>query len=91
MAVTGRNKPRRNYKKEQTYDSKSTVKKKRANRNLARRRAMRAGRVRKGDGKDVHHVDGNALNKNGKTKVVTASTNRSFKRNKKAGKVKASA
>jgi hypothetical protein len=52
---------------------------------------MRAGRVRKGDGKDVHHVDGNALNKNGRTKVVTASTNRSFKRNKKAGKVKASA
>ena len=92
MAVTGRNKPRRrNYKKEQTYDSKPTVKKKRANRNLARRRAMRAGRVRKGDGKDVHHVDGNALNKNGRTKVVSASTNRSFKRNKKAGKVKATA
>ena len=62
MAVTGRNKPRRNYKKEQTYDSKPTVKKKRANRNLARRRAMRAGRVRKGDGKEVHHVDGNGLN-----------------------------
>ena len=58
----------RNYKKEQRYDSKPVVKKKRANRNLARRRAMRAGLVRKGDGKDVHHVGGNALNKNSKIK-----------------------
>ena len=88
MAVTGRNKPRRNYKKEAKFDAKPEEKKKRVNRNLARRRALRAGRVRKGDGKDVHHVDGNALNKNGRTKVVSASTNRSFKRNKKAGKVK---
>ena len=92
MAVTGRNKPRRrNYKKEAKFDAKPEEKKKRVNRNLARRRAIRAGRVRKGDGKDVHHVDRNALNKNGRTKVVSASTNRSFKRNKKAGKVKATA
>ena len=38
MAVQGRNKPR-NYKKEAKYDSQPHVKKKRANRNLARRRA----------------------------------------------------
>ena len=37
--------------------------KKRANRNLARRIMMRKGKVKKGDGKDVHHVGGNALNK----------------------------
>ena len=61
------------------------------NRNLARRRAMRAGKVTKGDGKDVHHVGGNALKKNGKVRVVSASANRSFKRNKKAGKVNARA
>ena len=76
----------RNYKKEQRYDSKPVVKKKRANRNLARRRAMRAGLARKGDGKDVHHVGGNALNKNSPTKVVTASKNRSYARTRNARK-----
>jgi hypothetical protein len=76
----------RNYKKEQRYDSKPVVKKKRANRNLARRRAMRAGLVRKGDGKDVHHVGGNALNKNSKTKVMPAAKNRSYTRTRNARK-----
>tara|TARA_R100001591_G_scaffold60411_2_gene70171 strand:+ start:2115 stop:2375 length:261 start_codon:yes stop_codon:yes gene_type:complete len=76
----------RNYKKEQRYDSKPVVKKKRANRNLARRRAMRAGLVRKGDGKDVHHVGGNALNKNSRTKVVPAAKNRSYTRTRNARK-----
>ena len=76
----------RNYKKEQRYDSKPVVKKKRANRNLARRRAMRAGLVRKGDGKDVHHVGGNALNKNSRTKVMPAAKNRSYTRTKNARK-----
>ena len=76
----------RNYKKEQRYDSKPIVKKKRANRNLARRRAMRAGLVRKGDGKDVHHVGGNALNKNSRTKVMPAAKNRSFTRTRNARK-----
>ena len=76
----------RNYKKEQRYDSKPVVKKKRANRNLARRRAMRAGLVRKGDGKDVHHVGGNALNKNSRTKVMPAAKNRSFTRTRNARK-----
>jgi len=78
--------PKRNYKKEQTYDSQPHVKKKRANRNLARRRAVRAGLASKGDGKDVHHVGGNALNKNSATKVVTASKNRSYPRTKTARK-----
>ena len=81
----------RNYKKEAKFDAKPLEKKKRVNRNLARRRAMRAGKVTKGDGKDVHHVGGNALKKNGKVRVVSASANRSFKRNKKAGKVNARA
>ena len=76
----------RNYKKEQRYDSKPVVKKKRANRYLARRRAMRAGLVRKGDGKDVHHVGGNALNKNSRTKVMPAAKNRSFTRTRNARK-----
>ena len=86
MAVTGKNKPKRNYKKEAKYDSQAIVKRKRANRNLARRRAMRKGLVKKGDGRDVHHVDGNALNKNGRTAVVAASRNRSYARTRTAGK-----
>ena len=77
----------RNYKKEQAYDSKPLVKKKRANRNLARRIMKRKGLVKKGDGKDVHHVGGNALNKNSKLKVVKASKNSSYKRTKNAGKL----
>ena len=75
----------RNYKKEAKYDSQPHVKKKRANRNLARRRATRAGLVSKGDGKDVHHVGGNALN-NGKLAVKSASANRSYARTKTARK-----
>lgn len=77
---------KRNYKKEHAYDSQPHVKKKRANRNLARRRAMRAGLVKKGDGKDVHHVNGNALDKNGPTRVTPASKNRSYARTKTARK-----
>jgi|TARA_R100001460_G_scaffold108040_1_gene158071 hypothetical protein len=86
MAVTGRNKPKRNYRNEAKYDSQPHVKRKRVNRNLARRRAMRKGLVKKGDGKDVHHLDGNALNKNGRTAVVSASKNRSYARTRTAGK-----
>lgn len=77
---------KRNYKKEQAYDLQPHVKKKRANRNLARRRAMRAGLVQKGDNKDVHHVNGNALKKNGPTRVVAASKNRSYARTRNARK-----
>ena len=77
----------RNYKQEQKYDSQTKVKKKRANRNLARRVMERKGLVKKGDGKDVHHVGGNALNKNSKLKVVKASKNRSYPRTKTASKL----
>ncbi len=87
MAPRAPKKPKkRDYKREQKYDSQPHVKKKRANRNLARRRAMRAGLVRKGDGKDVHHVNGNALDKNGRTRVVSATKNRSYARTRTAGK-----
>ena len=73
---------KRDYKKESRYDSQPHVKKKRANRNAARRKMMEAGLVRVGDGKDVHHVGGNALNKKSKLKVVSASKNRSYARTK---------
>ena len=75
----------RNYQREYKIESKSR-RKKRVNRNFARRKMIKKGLVKKGDGKDVHHVGGNALKKNSKLKVVDASKNRSYPRNKKAGK-----
>ena len=76
---------KRNYQREYAIEPKSR-RTKRVNRNAARRKMMRLGKVKKGDGKDVHHVGGNALNKNSKLKVVSASKNRSYPRNKDASK-----
>jgi hypothetical protein len=76
----------RNYRRE--YSNETIARrKKRVNRNLARRIMKRKGLVKKGDGKDVHHVGGNALNKNSKLKVVSAKKNRSYPRTKTAGKL----
>lgn len=45
------------------------------------------GLVHKGDGKDVHHKDGNTANmKLSNLSIQNKSTNRSFPRNKNAGK-----
>lgn len=79
----------RNYQQEASNETPAR-KKQRAMRNQARRVMERAGRVSKGDGKDVDHKK--ALSKggsNGKSnlRVVSASTNRSYKR-KKDGSMK---
>lgn len=76
----------RNYKREyENYDGTEKVKKKRAERNRARRILMGKGVVSKGDGKDVHHKK--ALSKGGSYKdglsAVSASANRSFDRDSK--------
>lgn len=76
----------RNYKREyENYDGTEAVKKKRAERNRARRMMMEKGLVKKGDGKDVHHKK--ALSLGGSSKdglaVVDDNANRSFDRNKK--------
>jgi len=79
---------KRNYKLEyKNYHSSAKQKKNRAARNAARAKAVKSGGAKKGDGKDVHHVKPLAKGgaRTGKTRVVSASTNRSFKRNKKAG------
>ena len=77
----------RDYKREnKVTKSKPKNIKKRVLRNKARRMLERAGLVKKGDGKDVHHVGGNALKKHSKLKVVSASKNRSYARTKKARK-----
>jgi hypothetical protein len=53
----------RNYKEEyRKYQSSKKAKQERAHRNAARRKAMAAGKVHKGDGKDIDHKDGNPMN-----------------------------
>lgn len=69
---------KRDYKGEyEQYGGTSEQKKRRAGRNRARRKAVKEGRARKGDGKDVHHKDGNPLNNgSGNTQVMSAEKNR---------------
>jgi hypothetical protein len=69
----------RDYDQEyKTYHGTDAQKKRRAARNKARRRLEREGRVRKGDGKDVDHRDGNPLNNSdANIRVLSRSTNRS--------------
>ena len=79
---------KRNYRSEyKNYQSTTTQKKSRAGRNTARRKMAAAGKVRKGDGKDVAHRNGNPRdNRKSNLKVVSASKNRSFKRTRTARK-----
>lgn len=78
----------RNYREEyDRYQGKPEQKKRRAKRNAARRKLTKQGRVRLGDGKDVDHKNTNPNdNSNGNLRVQSKSSNRSFKRNKNAGK-----
>ena len=80
-------KVKRNYTKERKYDAKPIVKKKRVLRNAARNKLLKAGVVKKYDGRDVHHVGGNALNPNSRLKAVSASKNRSYPRTRNAKKL----
>jgi hypothetical protein len=78
----------RNYKKEyKNYQGKPAQKKKRAARNAARATMKKAGKVRKGDGKDVAHKNGNPKdNRKSNLKVQSKSKNRSYARTKNARK-----
>ena len=78
---------KRDYKQEAKYHATPEQKKKRASRNAARAKLLKAGKVKKGDGKDVDHRNGNPKdNKKSNLAVKSKSANRSFPRNKKAGK-----
>lgn len=75
---------KRDYRREvDLYTSRPEVIKKRVEQNKARRMMEKAGKVHKGDGKDVDHTT--PLSKGGKTtrsnlRVVSRSSNRSFRR-----------
>lgn len=68
----------RDYKKEYNdYHGSEEQKKRRAERNRARRKAEREGRVKKGDDKEVHHTKAKRKGKlDGPTRVVDKETNR---------------
>jgi hypothetical protein len=73
---------KRDYKAEYAkYQGTEEQKKKRAQRNKVRRKAMREGKVSKGDA-----MDKGGKNSDG-TRVETASRNRSFKRDSKGNLV----
>lgn len=62
--------------------------KKRENRNLARKTLEREGKAAVGDGKDVEHRDGDALNNKPKNwHLGSRHKNRSYKRDEKAHKL----
>ena len=66
----------RDYKKEyNSYHAKPEQKKNRAARNKARTLLSSTGRVRKGDGRDVDHRDGNPRN-NSKSNLSVMSKRR---------------
>ncbi len=80
-----KNKADRKYTNAAKYEAQPEQVKNRVARNAARRKLMKAGKVSKGDGKDVAHVkafDKGGANKNG-VRVESAAKNRSFKRDSK--------
>lgn len=79
---------KRNYKKEyKNYQGTEKQKKNRASRNAARRTMTKAGKVKKGDGKDVAHKNGNPKdNRKSNLKATSKSKNRSYARTSKTKK-----
>ena len=74
----------RDYKKENIYKAKPEQIKMRVERNKARRIMMKAGKVKKGDGKAVDHIV--PLSKGGRNvpsnmRIVDANLNDSYDRN----------
>lgn len=67
--------------RQRKYNSSPEQKKRRAQRNAARRKMEKAGKVKKGDGKDVDHKNMNtANNSTSNLRVQSKSTNRARNR-----------
>lgn len=78
----------RDFKKEYKYQGTPKQIANRTARNAARRELEKEGAVHKGDGKDVNHkkpICKGGKNNRSNLEVTSASKNRSFARNKKAG------
>lgn len=71
----------RDYKKEYAdFHSDPKEVKRRAQRNAARAKMVKAGKASKGDGKDVHHVSRRTSDNSAKNlRVIPKSKNRSMK------------
>lgn len=66
----------------QKFQSSAKAKAERASRNNARRSAIRSGRVHKGDGKDIDHINSNPTdNRSSNLRVLSKSANRGKKEN----------
>lgn len=80
----------RPYKKEyEQYHGTDAQKKNRAERNAARAKLLKEGKVKKGDGKDVSHrkaIDKGGTNGDG-LRVESKESNRSFRRDSKGNLV----
>lgn len=73
----------RDYKREyETYHSSAKQRKRRSDRNKARREMEKKGKVRKGDGKDVDHKNKNTAQKGSNLRVRSKSANRADNRGK---------
>jgi hypothetical protein len=70
--------PDRDYEKETEYERRPEQVKRRVDRNAARRKAIREGRARKGDGMEVDHLGSSRKGrlKHRRTRVVTREQNR---------------
>ena len=91
MAKKKKSKKKRDYKAERKYDSKPEVMRRRAMRNRARRKMIKAGKAKVGDGKDVNHkreIHAGGSNDMSNLESVSASKNRSYKRDKNARRKK---
>lgn len=87
--VAGKNTGHRDYRKENEYKKQPEQIAKRVNRNKARRQMIKAGKAHKGDGMDVGHKNGNALDDRSDLsnyKMETPKQNRSYPRTKGAHK-----
>lgn len=68
-------------KQQRAYNAKPEQKKRRAERNASRRKMEKAGKVSKGDGRDIDHADKNTSNQSAKNlRVRSVKANRADNR-----------
>jgi hypothetical protein len=73
--------------RQRAYNSRPEQKRRRAERNASRAKMERAGKVRKGDGKDVDHKNHNTSDQSGKNlQAISRSKNRAMNQHSKRKK-----